>query len=601
MLIRSVRIFNYKCFADFDRIIFGDKLNLIVGQNNSGKTALFDSLDLQRFSDKPHRDQRSGSNDVFNQISRLDFEIDLSGSELLNILMTSGEKGVGINLNAVNVERAKTILDGLIDLNMITYPLSYDRKNGWRSRNHHVESNFKSDEGAQIHFLSSPDGRSWRLNGPTNGLLSFAVLLGPRFIGSTYVFKAERLNVGQCAISPPTPLLTDASNLAACLQNLQANAHRFRRFVSVVQEVLPSVKWVSAHVVGQVVAGISVWNADPATERDDLRVGLEDCGTGIGQVLAILYAVIESQDKKILVIDEPNSFLHPSASRKLLDILTSYEHQYIISTHSPEMISRSHPDTLHVLRRGDNYTIIEKMGSLEVSSIKDVLNEVGVRLSDVMGLDLIIWVEGQTEEKCFPLLFEAAEIELPRGASIVAVLHTGDFDTKEDRAKLVFRLYERLSHANALVPPALAFVFDREGRSEQELADLERRGSGRVKLLPRMMFENYLIDPKAIAQVLCREANEGIVTEEKINEWLSENGGDAKYYSYEWDKNITDDRWLRSVDAAKLLHDMFNELTDARFIYRKTAHSVALTEWLVEHKPEQLAGLMEFVRGINLT
>ena len=54
-------------------------------------------------------------------------------------------------------------------------------------------------------------------------------------------------------------------------------------------------------------------------------------------------------------------------------------------------------------------------------------------------------------------------------------LHTGDFDTKEDRAKLVFRLYERLSHANALVPPALAFVFDREGRSEQELVDLEKR------------------------------------------------------------------------------------------------------------------------------
>jgi hypothetical protein len=66
-------------------------------------------------------------------------------------------------------------------------------------------------------------------------------------------------------------------------------------------------------------------------------------------------------------------------------------------------------------------------------------------------------------------------------------------------------------------------------------------------------------------------------------------------------QNITDDRWLRSVDATKLLHDMFNELTDAWFIYRKTAHSVALTEWLVEHKPEQLAGLMEFVRGINLT
>lgn len=310
--------------------------------------------------------------------------------------------------------------------------------------------------------------------------------------------------------------------------------------------------------------------------------------------------VIESQSKKILVIDEPNSFLHPSASRKLLDVLARYEHQYIISTHSPEMISRSRPDTLHVLKRGDNHTAIEKMDSKEVSSIKDALNEVGVRLSDLMGLDSIIWVEGQTEERCFPLLFKAAKIELPPGTSIVAVLHTGDFDTTEDRAKLVFRVYERLSHANALVPPTIAFVFDREGRNEQELAELEKRGLGRVKFLPRMMYENYVIAPEAIAWLLCREANEMIVTEEAIMEWLVQNGGKAKYYKKEWDGDIGGQEWLGGVNSSKLLSDMFGDLTDARFTYRKTIHSVALTEWLLEHRPERLAGLLEFVRGIRL-
>jgi hypothetical protein len=360
----------------------------------------------------------------------LDFEIEFSGIDLYVILMESGEKGVGINLNAANLNQAKTMLEALFELSVIRYSIGYNRKNGWTSRNHDRESNFKSDDGAQIHFLPSPDGGSWQLNGPMTGLLSFAVTLGPRFMASTYVFKAERLTLGQCPISPPVPLATDASNLAACLQNLQANSHRFGRFVSVVQEILPSVKWVSAHVVGQTVAGISVWNADPSTERDDLRVSLEDCGTGVGQVLAMIYAVVESQERKILVIDEPNSFLHPSASRKLIDILTRYDHQYIISTHSPEIIARSHLETLHVLKRDDNHTTVEAMNSGDVSSLKGVLNEVGVRLSDLFGPDAIIWVEGSTEEKCFPLLFEAAQIELPRGASVVGLLHTGDFEAK---------------------------------------------------------------------------------------------------------------------------------------------------------------------------
>jgi hypothetical protein len=161
-------------------------------------------------------------------------------------------------------------------------------------------------------------------------------------------------------------------------------------------------------------------------------------------------------------------------------------------------------------------------------------------------------------------------------------------------------LYEKVSHANALAPPAIAYVFDREGRTEKELLDLERQGRGRVKLLPRMMYENYLIDPEAIAQVLCVEANGAIVTEEKITEWLRNNGGEAKYYPYDWDKNFANERWLTDVNSAKLLYDMFGDLTEARFIYRKTTHSVALTEWLIEHRPERLTELMEFVRGINL-
>lgn len=115
------------------------------------------------------------------------------------------------------------------------------------------------------------------------------------------------------------------------------------------------------------------------------------------------------------------------------------------------------------------------------------------------------------------------------------------------------------------------------------------------------MYENYLIDPEAITQVICKEADEAIITEDNISDWLKNNGGKAKFYSDDWDKNIADDRWLKTVDSAKLLHDMFSNLTDVRFVYRKTTHSVALTEWLIEHRPERLEGLMEFVRGINLS
>ena len=52
------------------------------------------------------------------------------------------------------------------------------------------------------------------------------------------------------------------------------------------------------------------------------------------------------------------------------------------------------------------------------------------------------------------------------------------------------------------MPPALAFSFDREGRTEKEMADIRRQSDGRVHFLHRRMFENYLLDPEAIAAVL---------------------------------------------------------------------------------------------------
>jgi AAA15 family ATPase/GTPase len=175
MIIRSVRLINYKCFDDSGDITFGEKLNLIVGQNNSGKTTLFDSLDLQRFTNKAHRDLTQDPRDILDPISRLEMEISLSGKELYRILMQSGERGMGINLKSTDIYQAKLILEKLFELDTIRLSLKYNPKHGWENGNQGGESDFTSDNGAQIHFLPSADVGSWRLNGPTTGLTSFAL------------------------------------------------------------------------------------------------------------------------------------------------------------------------------------------------------------------------------------------------------------------------------------------------------------------------------------------------------------------------------------------------------------------------------------------
>jgi len=86
------------------------------------------------------------------------------------------------------------------------------------------------------------------------------------------------------------------------------------------------------------------------------------------------------------------------------------------------------------------------------------------------------------------------------GKVVKAVIATGDFEGQH--AEKFLEIYNRLSGAQSLIPPAVAFLFDDEGRTETEKKILERLGKDLVRFTKRRMYENYLLDTQAIAAVL---------------------------------------------------------------------------------------------------
>jgi hypothetical protein len=52
------------------------------------------------------------------------------------------------------------------------------------------------------------------------------------------------------------------------------------------------------------------------------------------------------------------------------------------------------------------------------------------------------------------------------------------------------------------------------------------------------------------------------------------------------------------VHGALLLYDCFSDSTETRVEYRKPAHSIALTEWLLSERPESLGEIGELLRTI---
>lgn len=184
------------------------------------------------------------------------------------------------------------------------------------------------------------------------------------------------------------------------------------------------------------------------------------------------------------------------------------------------------------------------------------------------------------------------------GTKIVGVLSTGDLEGKHSRD--VYRIYRRLSEAGGLVPPAVGFVFDREGRDERQREDIGRESDGLVSFLPRRMYESYILDPRAIAEVAT--GIEGLgddgrgVSPEEVEGWIEEHGREPKYLGVAVEGPlIGNPAWLEEVDAARLLKDMFDDLSEARVAYDKIAHGVALTRWLCENAPEELREIADLI------
>ncbi|MES2655197.1 MAG: AAA family ATPase [Bacteroidota bacterium] len=583
MYISKFRVKNYKSFLDSGEMTFTPGINIITGQNNAGKTALMQTLSLS-FKDVPHRSSNTIPDESVNNIdpSIADIELIVSNIEIENYIFNQNQIFIPLNNYFPNQGSAsdRSFFDKLESENMLvstfqagTNPiLSHIKAIGQRNQDVlSIYNVLKKEKLLKYNSVSS---------GSSDG---FYLSLAQYFARTIYLFKAERMNIGVHAFQGKSELENNASNLPDVLNVMQGNFERFTRFNKYVNKIFPNVHRISVRPqgIGSNLVEIVVWNENPELERDDLVVPLSECGTGLSQVLAILYVVLTANVSKIILIDEPNSFLHPGASRKLIEILKEYpQHQFIITTHSPTIIAAANPKTIHIVKNENAQSTVTSLDINEAKGEQSYLTEIGAKLSDVFGADNILWVEGKTEEICFPKIIEKMKDVSQMGTAILGVKHTGDFEGKH--AQSTFDIYNKLSTGKGLIPPAVGFIFDKEGKNETVIGDLKRQSDNKIVFSERKMFENYIINPNAIFEVINQDLKEEISLE-TIKGWIENNKWDKKFITQKQANNKNEADWLLHVDGAKFLAELFNVLSDTKVTYSKVKHSVALAEWLIEN------------------
>lgn len=203
--------------------------------------------------------------------------------------------------------------------------------------------------------------------------------------------------------TPTTDLRADGSNLAQVL--LYHSSHRtpqHEELEHIMGNIFPETAGVLVAVTGEHRSTIKVRDRYARADID-----LDECGTGVGQVLYFITLVLCSPPHRIFLVDEPAVHLHAGGERALAGFLRSHpEHSYVVATHSPIFIDASDPDRLWHLTRDEAGSRVHALLGPDNVQRRDAFRTLGWRPSQFAWADRVVFVEGESDEQVYSTWFE---------------------------------------------------------------------------------------------------------------------------------------------------------------------------------------------------
>jgi hypothetical protein len=595
-LLRA-RIKGFQSFGDSGDIDFDDGINIIIGQNNGGKSAFLRAL-LPNLTDDRHRTPDRWESFRL-PAPEVTMTIEVSGSEVRDLILLKGGQSY---IPIANGTDPRTFAEEFFSLTSIKLALKRTAGVSF-SANYPSHQLFLLDANNKVCLIITAVNGEIRLDDTARSesdslpdLLSFA------WQNRMFYFAAERMSIGEAGHGHATRLLPNASNLPIVLHTLSnERGSVFQQLVRHLREIFPTVGNLSVRTKpDQSILEVRVWPTE-AMERVELSFPLHSSGTGVSQVIALLTAIM-TMDNAVIFIDEINSFLHPAAVKALLRILqTRYaHHQYIISTHAPEVIGFGNPATIHLIKRDGYESSVERLDLGKVSTLREVAEHLGVSMADVFAAERVVWVEGPTEELCFPYLYQQLIGPLPRGTVITSVAATGDFNSNKRDPAIVYEVYRRLCEACSTLVVPVAFSFDTEKLTEDEKAEMRRNSRGLLHFLPRRHLECYLLDPEAIAAFVASKdpISAATVTPQAVIAALEDAASQTPFLIGEWNGDLANEAWLSRVNAAKLIEKVCGMLSNNRAPFGKKGDSLFLLKHILVRDPAQLTPLRDYLASL---
>jgi predicted ATP-dependent endonuclease of OLD family len=307
---------------------------------------------------------------------------------------------------------------------------------------------------------------------------------------------------------------SDGQNLAQVLHTIRNNdEHLFDRISGIYAEIMEGVSRIRTPIKSgrqTTVAAI-----EPGL---NYQAELKDISSGSKEVLTLITQILTAESgADVLLLEEPELHLHPGAERKVLDLISKVASQngpqIFISTHSEVMVDESHADTIIRVDRNEE-TGKSSFHSISDEGIEEILIDLGYNNSSLYQASAVVFVEGRSDQAIleeFAITLAAASEDFDSFDDAGVTVHVVGGSRMESHGKALASIIGRLR-----IPYLFLIDSDDADSIEAEKSLKKSIGAQSIYALNKYSIESYLIEsPEAIASVFSLDS-------EKVREFIRE-------------------------------------------------------------------------------
>lgn len=350
-MLKKIILENYRCY-DKHEIEF-KSVSIVVGKNNAGKSTLVEALRLLSIAVNRYENINYINAPKWTDLPKLSrgFRPSLQGFEfsLQNIFHKYGEPPAKITAFFDGNQRVEILIGPDAQIFVIVFD---------------SEGNIISQKGRDLLGISN-----------INALPQLSpVNPKEKILRKDYV--RQNLN-------------TDLSSLHFRNQLYYYNEH-YQKFTDISENT-----WKGLHFRELI---------SDSGEGDELSFMIQDfdfvaevawMGHGLQMWLQIMWFLAKVNENDIIILDEPDVYMHPDLQRKLIRFLRGRYKQVIIATHSIEIISEVEPDNILIIDKSKTKSIYAN----KLPAVQRILNSIGsihnLQLTKLSTTKKLLIVEGK--------------------------------------------------------------------------------------------------------------------------------------------------------------------------------------------------------------